>query len=192
MLPFAGGLAPPEGGHDSGGGVGGGVQLGLRRAHADRRSVGVSAHVSHAAHRPRHKVGRGVMGVGAGLPEGGDGGIDERGVFAGEALIAESERVHAPRRERFDEDVGVPRERSEGVRAFGVGEVKLDSALVGAVRRPEQALARAVPPADERASPPRPTAAGRLHFDHVRAEVGEQFAAPVEAALREVEDGVWG
>ena len=130
------------------------------------------------------------MGIRSRLPERGDGRIDERGVFAGKAVVSETERVHPSGRERLDENIGVPRKRSQRVRAVGRGNVELDAALVDAVSLPKQTRARPVPRANERTAPPRGASAGRLNLNHVRAKVRKQLAAPLEPALGKVEDGV--
>ena len=105
-------------------------------------------------------------------------------------LVAQAEIVQIAGLERLDQHVG-PLDQAPKPLTASLGlDIDDDAAFVAAKRPPEQAVLRAGSVVDERAAATRGAAAGRLDLDHVRAEVGQRLPAPVEAALRHVDNAV--
>ena len=82
------------------GGVGGGlrarVESGLGIANGDGRTIGISLHGNEPARRLNGELAGGAASLGAGLPKGGDGRVDERGLELGKGGVVEAERGECP------------------------------------------------------------------------------------------------
>ena len=105
--------------------------------------------------------------------------------------MAQSQSAHVAGPVGLYENVRAEGESAQLGRARVRLQVERYPALVHAVGSPEQGAVGSPLPAHERPDVACRTSAHRLDLYHVRAQISQQLAAPVEPAFGEVENGVW-
>jgi hypothetical protein len=139
-----------------------------RDADAHRAAAGLAGD----AHQPAHALGdlvhAAALGVRAGLPEAGDGGVDQPWVDLLQVVVGDLQPVLDLHPHVLDHHVGGGGQLEEGRVPVRVLEVERDGALVAVQVDAVEAVARAAQPV---------RGARRLHPDDVGAPVGEMAHA---------------
>ena len=172
------------------GGVGAGVEIGLRDAEAHRGTIVVAGEDERTACGEDHQIAVGVAGFRAVLAERGDRDVDHAGIDAREIVGAEALLRQPAGVERFDHEVRIAGEVQEKIPTGGAGYVEGDAALVTGVGPPHQRVLRRGLIVGERAPAARRGAAGGFNRDHVGTEIAEELAAQESTPGGEIEDAV--
>ena len=183
-------------GQDGVAGIQAGEQVDHRDAHALWAAAGLAIGAAGDVHQPghglHHEVVARALGVGAVLPEAGDGAIDEARVERAQALMVQPVLLQAADLEVLHHHIGLLRHLADERLALGRGHVDGDRALVavagreiaglrgvvalGVLQKGRAPLARVV------------TQAGALHLHHIAPQVGQHLGAPgASEHAREVE-----
>ncbi len=165
-LPLARLLALEEGDGHAICGEDAAAEIGDRDADAQRTVPRQSRDRHEPAHALRDLVEAGTIGVGSGLAETGDAGVDQARIDLRERRVVDAEAVLHVGPEVLEQHVGLLRELLQHRDALGLLQVQRDRALVavrvlvvGAFLAAQRVVAAHV--------------LGHLHLDHVGAPVGE-------------------
>ena len=188
MLSAARLLAFVEGGDRAEDGVVGGDVPGVVLGGADRRrafEVVIAAGAHRPAQRQPDRVGPGPLRPRAVLAERRDAQHNQPRVGVGQQDGIEEALRRGLR--GLQHDVGLRGEAEEEVESVVVGEVERERALVGVVVPPEEGALRPGQVVEEGADSARRVARGRLDFDHIRAQIGQQLAGVLAEGVAQVE-----
>src|SRR5262249_4901766 len=138
------------------------------------------------AHQPaqslHHEVVARAIAVGAGLPEAGDGAVDEARMLARQRRVVETVARKVAYLEVLHQYVALQRERTGDATPFGPGDVERErflAAIAGKVVRGIGGIASLRVLEKGRAPVARVVAPSRtLDLDHFGAEVGEELRGP--------------
>ena len=134
--------------------------------------------VAGQAHRPFNQVRSLPSGIRPALAERRHRRDDQPRIERMQDFIAEPEGLQMAGRIVFDQDVGIAHQTLEDFRAARRRGIERHAFLAGVEVEKESALLRMRPVAGKRRMASRLVAlAWRLELDHLRAHVGEQFAA---------------
>jgi hypothetical protein len=177
-LPLAAAIAVVQGRHDAEGAEHARVVVGDGLARARGRVVREAGDAHVAADRLGQHVVAPLLGIGAVLPERGDGGVDQARIHLLQVLVPEAEALHRAEAPVLGHDVGAGDQLLEQLGALRRLQLERDAELVAVpVLRGRHALLDAVAHplhAERHALAP---AVARFDLDHPRAHVGEQHGA---------------
>src|SRR5215212_6266629 len=174
VAPLAAALAVEERGDDGVGGEHAPADVRDRYPEPSRRAARVPGDAHYAAGALHDEVVCRALVVGAGLPESGDGGVDDLRATRLDRVVAEPKSSERAGRTVLDEDVGPVDQAPERVVGGVMFEVEGDRAFVAVDREIVDGLG-----VDEGRSPVAGvvTTAGDLDLHYVRAEVPEHHRA---------------
>jgi hypothetical protein len=138
--------------------------------------------------RQRNHIVGFVIGVGAGLTEAGDAGVDQARAHLGEIGVAQSSSRHHPRLLGLDEQIGIGGELAEQRLSLAAVEIEGDPPLAGIEVGKGEARLGAALSLDEGFFPTGRAAPRRLDQDHIGAEIGEKLAAVLPRRAGQIED----
>lgn len=142
-----------------------------REAHAQGLAIRLAHHAHHSADRLQYGVAGVQPGVGALLPEAGDGAVDDAGPERLAARVIETQLRHHAGAVVRHHHVGLRHQAFDDTAAFRGVEIDADVALA-AVERNVLRIAKAARLAA--AGTALPVAFAALDLDHLRAHVTEQ------------------
>jgi hypothetical protein len=166
------------------GGVGRGVQVGLRDADPQRGAVAVAMRCERSARGPEHELAVGVTRLRAVAAERRDRRVDDARIRALHVRVGEAAARHRAGRLGLEHEIGLRAEPDASARLAGL-EVARHAALVRRVRLPVERIASFENGPTRRALDPPAARPGSRRRRGLRAGAGEQAAF-----VREVDDPV--
>ena len=188
LLPRAALPHVPQCYEDGQGGVGRAHQERLRTRRVHRRRRRLAAHVHEPAHGEGHQLGPAVPAVGPGLAESRDGRVDQPRVRREQILVPQPHTRQGPGHGALHHHVRVPGQAPDALPPRLGIEVRGDALLVGVEVEEREATVGSRPVVLERRLAAGRTAPGRLHLDHLGAEVRQELAAVLALGARQFQD----
>ena len=168
--------------------VGSGPNIGLRKAHSERRTIRIAGERHATAQRHDLDIGSFELAVRAGLAERGDGSQYHARIDAAQRSITEFKTLQIAGGETFNDEIGFGRKPRKDFAAFCRLQIERNAALIIIEAEPvETFLGIGLVPV-ERPKSPRGVASGPFDLNDVGAQIAEYFAAQKAEFVRQIKN----